>query len=199
MALPTLRIETLTGPALAPHVATLARLRIAVFRAFPYLYDGDVAHERTELAQFAASPRAGLVVAFDGADPVGCSSCLPAADEEDSVQAPLRERGVDPADVFYFGESVLLPAYRGRGVGVAFFAEREAHVRRVSSCRVACFASVRRPPDHKLRPSGYQPLDTFWRKRGYAPWPGPPLVYRWKQVDGPDKVTNHLDLWMKRL
>ena len=194
-----LRLETLTGKALAPHLATLSRLRVAVFRTFPYLYDGDPAQEQGQLGRFAQSPGAGLVVAFDGDTPVGCSTCMPAADEEDSVQAPLRARGADPAEVFYFGESVLLPAYRGRGVGVGFFAGREAHVRQASAARTVCFASVRRPAEHPLRPPDYVPLDAFWRKRGYAPWPGPPLVYRWRQVDGPEPVTNQLDLWVKRL
>jgi GNAT superfamily N-acetyltransferase len=194
-----LRIATFTGPSLATHIAALARLRITVFRDFPYLYDGDPEQERVELEHYAASPRAALVVAFDGDAPVGCSTCVPAADEEDTIQEPLRARGADPATVCYFGESVLLPAYRGRGVGVAFFAEREAHARDVCGSTITCFAAVRRPADHPLRPADHVPLDDFWRHRGYAPWPGPPLVYRWRQIDAADKVTNQLDLWMKRL
>ena len=115
---PSLRIETLSGEAMKPHIETLARLRIAVFREFPYLYDGDPANEQVHLSHFARSPGAGLVVAFDGSEPVGCSTCLPAADEDESVQAPLRQRQADPARVSYFGESVLLPAYtRGRDCG----------------------------------------------------------------------------------
>ena len=194
-----LRIETLTGAALLSHLPTLASLRMSVFREFPYLYDGDAAQENDQIGPFGRSPRAGLVVAFDGDEPVGCSTCVPAEDEDPAVLAPLAAREVNPARAFYFGESVLLPGYRGRGAGVAFFTEREAHVRRVSCCDIAFFASVRRPPDHPLRPAGYVPLADFWRRRGYAPWPGPPLVYRWRQVDGPEIVTNELDLWMKRL
>ena len=36
----------LTGDAVAGALDDLARLRIAVFRDWPYLYDGDVAYER---------------------------------------------------------------------------------------------------------------------------------------------------------
>ena len=40
-----IRVERLTGAALAAALPDVARLRIAVFRAYPYLYDGDAAYE----------------------------------------------------------------------------------------------------------------------------------------------------------
>jgi len=43
--------------------------------------------------------------------------------------APFAAVGIDPAGVFYLSESVLLPAWRGQGVGHAFFDAREAHAR----------------------------------------------------------------------
>jgi GNAT superfamily N-acetyltransferase len=67
--------------------------------------------------------------------------------------------------LFYFGESVLLPEYRGHGIGHAFFDPRERPPARGASA--ACFAAVMRAPDHPARPAGYRPLDAFWHK-GYA-------------------------------
>jgi hypothetical protein len=64
---------------------------------------------------------------------------------------------------------------------------------------LACFCSVRRPEDHPLRPPGYANLHAFWHNRGFRPWPGPPLTLSWRQVDGPDKVRNELDFWVKDL
>ena len=40
-------IETLTGEALQRALPDLARLRIEVFREWPYLYDGTLDYERT--------------------------------------------------------------------------------------------------------------------------------------------------------
>ncbi|MEC7259057.1 MAG: GNAT family N-acetyltransferase, partial [Pseudomonadota bacterium] len=54
----TLRV--LTGAALDGALDDVARLRIAVFRDWPYLYDGDLAYERDYLEGFRAS--AGAVV-----------------------------------------------------------------------------------------------------------------------------------------
>jgi len=196
---PDLRIACLAGAAAAPLLPALARLRLQVFRDWPYLYDGDAAAEEAYLAPFVQSPRAGLVVAFDGADPVGCATCLPLTDAESGIVSPFMTRGCDPATHFYFGESVLLPAYRGRGAGVAFFTAREAHALAVSDCAFATFCAVRRPDDHPLRPPGAATLHEFWRHRGYVPVPGLACRMRWKQVDTPGEVENTLDFWRKRL
>ena len=192
-------IRFFTGEAIRPHLPALARLRIAFFREWPYLYVGSAEFEASHLAAFAGCPRAGLAVAFDGPEPVGCSSCLPLADEDDQITAPFRARGWDLERFFYFGESVLLPAYRGQGIGVAFFAAREAHARETSSCDFATFCAVQRPADHPLRPPGAVPLDAFWRKRGFLPYSDLVCTMRWKQVDSQEKVTNTLNFWLKSL
>lgn len=187
----TLRIETLTGLAITPALPALARLRIAVFREPPYLYDGDEASEAKHLADFAAGPGAALVVARDGAALVGCSTCLPLAEAGASVTAPFRALGWSLERFAYFGESVLLPAYRGQGAGVAFFAAREAHALSQPDVDYACFCAVRREGEATLAP--------FWRKRGYTPYPNLICHMRWKQVDGAGEVENSLSFWLKSL
>ena len=193
------RVGFFTGEALRVPLPVLARLRIAVLREWPYLYDGDSQDEQHHLARFAASPAAGMAVAFDGDAPVGCSTCLPLIDAEDEVIAPFRARGLAASRFFYFGESVLLPAYRGQGIGVAFFREREAHARRALACDYACFCAVERPDDHPLRPAGARALQAFWRHRGFVPRPDLSCTMSWKQVDGDAPVPNLLTFWLKPL
>lgn len=193
------RIEALGGNDLLPHLPALGRLRAAVFRAWPYLYDGDPDKEASYLSVYAESRRAAAFVAFDGDEPVGLSTCIPLTDETDEVAAPFRALGIAPERVFYFGESVLLPAYRGQGVGVKFFAARERHARAVSDCDIAAFCAVQRPADHPARPPGYVPLDAFWRKRGYQPRPDLVCAMRWREV-GDDQETGHeLTFWLRSL
>jgi GNAT superfamily N-acetyltransferase len=186
----TLRIETLTGAAITPALPALARLRITVFRDPPYLYDGTEDAEARHLADFAASPGAALVVAWDGASAVGCSTCQPLAEAGASVTAPFRARGWDLARFCYFGESVLLAPYRGQGAGVAFFTAREAHASSLGA-DYATFCAVRR--------QGEPALAGFWRRRGYTQMPDLVCTMRWKQVDSADEVTNTLAFWMKSL
>ena len=62
------RVETCTGQAIVPLLPELQRLRVTVFRAWPYLYDGDPAQEAAHLRGFVDSAQAAIVVAFgDGA------------------------------------------------------------------------------------------------------------------------------------
>ena len=45
------------------------------------------------------------------------------------MKTPFLTADVDPGSVFYFGESVLLPSWRGQGIGVIFLKEREDFAR----------------------------------------------------------------------
>jgi GNAT superfamily N-acetyltransferase len=194
-----LPVRLFTGAAIQPYLPDLARLRMAVFREFPYLYDGSADSEASGAASFGAAPGAALAVAFDGAAVVGCATCQPLAAESEAIQAPFRTRQWDVRRFCYFGESVLLPAYRGRGAGVAFFRAREAHAATLPSCDYAAFCSVVRPDDHRLRPPGFVKLDDFWRHRGFRPEPSLTCTMRWKQIDSAEKVENRLAFWVKSL
>ncbi len=194
----TVRIEPLTGSRLTAHLPDLARLRIEVFRAYPYLYDGDFDYEERYLSSLAAAPNGAIIAAFDGDTIVGASTAAPLGGMMDEVTAPFRARNDDLSRHFYFGESVLKPSHRGRGIGVRFFELREAHAR-VHYARIATFCSVVRPADHPARPEGYVPLDQFWRNRGYAPEPG--LVGRlgWKELGEREETPKPMQFWTKRL
>jgi GNAT superfamily N-acetyltransferase len=93
---------------------------------------------------------------------------------------------------------VLLPAYRGQGMGHRFFDLREDHARGLGRTHCA-FCGVLRPDDHPLRPDGYLPLDGFWRKRGYAPVDGAVAHFRWKDIDRTEETDHALQFWMRAL
>ena len=194
-----LQISRVTGDALSALIDDLARLRVRVFRDWPYLYDGDEAYEAAYLQTYMRSPRAAVIVAREHGDIVGASTCLPLADETENVQDPFRDAGINPARVFYFGESVLLPELRGRGVGVAFFREREAHARAVSSCDIAAFCAVQREATHPGRPQDYVPLDEFWIKRGFGRRPDLRCRMQWKDLGDAEETEKTLVFWLKPL
>lgn len=191
-------VEPLTGAALEDALPALAALRIAVFRQFPYLYDGDLEYERKYLSSYAAADGAVVVGAFDGGEMVGAATGAPMAGEKAAWVRPFRDAGVDLETVFYCGESVLDAAYRGRGLGHAFFDVREAAAR-ARGLRISCFCAVMRPEDHPARPDDYRPLDPFWRKRGYEPMPGAVAEFEWREVGAPEETVHQLQYWWRRL
>ncbi len=155
------------GPELEPWIDILGGLRIAVFREFPYLYEGDLRYEREYLRTYLSCPRSLVVFARDGAGrTIGATTCMPMADETEGFRGPFERAGVPTDDVLYLGESIVLPEFRGGGLGGEFFARREAHARRLGLTTTA-FCAVDRPADHPARPANHRPLDAFWTRQGY--------------------------------
>jgi GNAT superfamily N-acetyltransferase len=192
----TLRIAPLTGQALEEALPDLAHLRIEVFRAFPYLYDGSLKYEEHYLRSYRDTPGALLVAAYDGARIVGAATGMPLAAHADASQIT----GPMPpiASTFYCAESVLLPAYRGQGAGHRFFDLREAHATALNATHCA-FCAVIRPDDHPQKPADYRPLDPFWRARGYAPADGATARFSWQDVGDEDETSKPLQVWTKPL
>lgn len=194
----SIAVRPLTGAGLQAALGDLARLRIAVFAAFPYLYDGSIDYEREYLAEFTTAPDAVLVAALDGERIVGAATAAPLLQQDDYIREPFVRQGIDPAGVFYFGESVLLPEYRGQGIGHAFFDQREAAARALGASH-ASFCAVIRPADHPARPAGYVPLDAFWTKRGYAPVPGLTGEFAWTEHGEAEESPKPMQYWMRAL
>ncbi|MFT3689547.1 MAG: GNAT family N-acetyltransferase [Paenirhodobacter sp.] len=190
-------VRVLTGDALDAALDDVARLRIAVFRDWPYIYAGSLDYERRYLQSYHG---AGAVVvgAFDGPRLVGAATGTPLEDHAEDFAAPFTGTGLALRDVFYCAESVLLPDYRGHGLGHAFFDAREAHARALGR-GYSAFCSVLRPAVHPLRPADYRPLDGFWRKRGYAPMPGVVAHFRWTDLGDSEQTEKPLQFWGRTL
>jgi GNAT superfamily N-acetyltransferase len=192
-----IRIERCSGPALEQFIPELARLRIEVFRDFPYLYDGDVDYEKKYLQTYIDCPDSVIVIAFDSDRVVGASTAIPMKYETDELKKPFIEQGYDLDQVFYCSESVLDKNYRGLGIGVRFFEEREAHAKELGGFKHICFCCVERPADHPRRPADYVPLDQFWTKRGYVKHPELHTTYVWKDLDDENETPKPMTFWLK--
>lgn len=186
----------ISGSDVEPYVHELVRLRIAVFREFPYLYDGDVEYEASYMRKYAASENSVFVLALSGDAVVGVSTGVPLIEADADFQTPFENSEFDLADVFYFGESVLEPAYRGHGVGHRFFDEREAFAERLGFSTTT-FCAVIRPDDHPLRPESYRLLDAFWRRRGYIKRPDLVARYGWKEIGQDEETEQEMVFWVR--
>jgi GNAT superfamily N-acetyltransferase len=190
------RTETLRGEAILPVLPALARLRIAVFAEWPYLYAGEEAYERRYLATYAASPGAAVIVARAGEEVVGAATCQPMTQASDAVRDAFAGEALDRWG--YLGESVLLAAHRGRGLGHAFFDAREAHLSALG-CTQAAFCAVERAADDPRRPADARDLAPFWRSRGYAPEPARACVFTWREIGDRAETPHRLGFWTRAL
>jgi GNAT superfamily N-acetyltransferase len=201
-------IERVCGQAIEPYLSALARLRIEVFRAYPYLYEGTRAYEESYLRSYTTDPRAVVVLArstregspererFAGV--VGAATALPLCAHSEELAPVLQRAGYAPESIYYFGESVLIESERRQGIGRRFFEEREAVAREFGFPRV-CFCAVERPEGHPARPSDYVPHDAFWTKRGFARHPEISTQFSWRDVGAREQSDKKMVFWLKEL
>jgi GNAT superfamily N-acetyltransferase len=193
-----LNIATYSGASIEPFLQDLARLRISVFRTYPYLYDGDLEYEKQYLQTYLQAEDAIVVIAQDGDQVIGASTAIPLSAETDNVKAPFLAAGYDLDRIYYFGESVLDDNYRRQGIGVGFFEHRERKARALGGFDWLAFCGVVRPTDDPRRPAEYLPLDHFWRRRGFQATE----LYcamSWKEVGEEQESDKQMRFWMKEL
>ena len=194
-----MEIRTLKGPAqIIPAIPHIARLRLTVFHEWPYLYNGTMEEEEVYLKHFAQSDFACVGLVEHEGEIVGATTAEPFKDTHADFRAPFDQAGIDTSKIFYFGESVLLPEYRGHGVGHAFFDIRESAAWAWGADKTA-FCAVQRPDAHPLKPDDYRPLDAFWQSRGYERRNDLVCAFKWKDRGDQAQTEKNLTFWLHKL
>ena len=104
--------KTFIGKEIESVIEELGRLRIAVFRAFPYLYEGSLEYEKEYLKVYTASEKSFLFSVWDDGKMVGATTCIPLMDESEEVHEAFDIAGLNKENIFYFGESDFLKKER---------------------------------------------------------------------------------------
>lgn len=192
-------IRQLRGGEMRAQLDALAFLRIAVFEDYPYLYAGDIRYERNYLARLASAEGAVVIGAFAADRLVGTATASPMRQQGDGFCDAMEKAGYRPDALFCFGESVLLPEYRGQGIGHRFFDERERLARQAGTTHTVFCAIAREDDDHHAaRPGAYVSPEGFWRRRGYAPIDGATMTMAWEEHGG-EMVDHTMQFWARPL
>ena len=195
----SIRIVTLKGPEnIRPAIPDIAELRLQVFREWPYLYDGSFSDEEEYLEHFSTSEDAVIGLAFSEGRVVGATTAEPFDATHDDFRQPFKEKKVPTDKIFYFGESVLLPDYRGQGIGHKFFDLREKAAKEWGAWATA-FCAVQRPDDHPLKPADYRPLDAFWISRGYKKHDELVCEFKWKDLGQAEETLKPMTFWTREM
>jgi GNAT superfamily N-acetyltransferase len=197
MPQPRIKVRAFTGPAIKAYLSGIAKLRLEVYRDFPYLYEGSLHEETDYLKKYASCKDAIAVIIFDGSEIVGASLGIPLEQETDEVKKPFLDKKLNISSCYYFGESMLLKKYRGRGIGHHFFDEREAHVRKLGKFKKICFSCIARAEDDPRKPEDYISLEDFWKKRGYVKYPELSAKQSWPDIHEKKISEKPLIFWVK--
>jgi GNAT superfamily N-acetyltransferase len=199
MLMTDIHVRSFTGSGLKPYIHSVAKLRMEVFKDYPYFEDPDLNREMHYLKKISSHKETIGVLIFDNTTLVGVSLGYPLNIEEASLQRPLKERHFNIDSYFYFDDSALLKQYRGRGIGHHFFDAREAHVAQYKKYKHICFCAPNHPDPDPSRPKDFIPLVDFWRKRGYVHHPEIQCTLSWKKVEEPHPTEKTMSFWIKDL
>ena len=194
-----IQVSSYTGDTVKDLIPEVAKLRIEVFREYPFLYDGDLSYEERYLNKFFDMKDAIVCCALDDDRPVGMSTGYPFIYEAKNLQEVLRKSGRNPEEYFCFGESILRKSYRGQGIGKKFMDEREAHVNKLGKYRYICFYTSLRPENDPRRPKEYRPLAPFWRSRGFEEHPELVGMVSYKEIGEEAETPKKMIFWIKEL
>ncbi|WP_159475760.1 GNAT family N-acetyltransferase [Dyadobacter sp. 3J3] len=192
----SLTFITKQGSSIASVFHDLAQLRIAVFRDFPYLYEGTEEYEKEYLKIYSKCDSSFLFAIYDEEKMVGATTCIPLQYETEDIRAPFVEAGYDVGSIFYFGESILLSQYRGLGLGHRFFDAREEYAASFGTFNTTCFCSVERI-NHPAEPANFRPNDAFWIKRGYKKVPDLKATMAWPDIGEKISTPKTMIFWMR--
>jgi GNAT superfamily N-acetyltransferase len=187
-----LKIIDLKGAEIIPYIPDLAKLRIEIFKSYPYLYQGNLEYETHYLQTYVKCPESVMVLVLDA------STAIPLEFETAEVQKPFLDHHIKIRDVFYLGESVLKPEYRGQNIYRHFFTYREAAAKKYH-CNITAFAAIERQIDDPRRPANYVPLDNIWEYFGYKKHPELCTYFEWTEIGESQQAPKPLIFWLKHL
>ncbi len=194
-----IHVRSFNGSALKPYHHSVAKLRMEVFREYPYFEEPDLEREARFLKKLFQTKESIGVLIFDNTTLVGASLGYPLSIEESALHRPFKEQRLDPESYFYFGDSTLLKAYRGRGIGHHFFDAREAHVAHYKKFKHICFCVPEDLEENLKKPKDFIPLHDFWRKRGYIQHPDMKCSLSWKNIGDNVPSEKKMVFWTKDL
>lgn len=195
----SIKIISYTGKKVKTLIPQIAKLRIEVFREYPFLYVGNYEYEMRYLQKFLIMKNAIVVAAFDKENLVGLATGFPFIYETENLKEVLLLSQRDPADYFCFGESVLKKPYRGLGIGKQFMEIREAHVRKLGRYKYICFYTSAKPADDPKRPPDYRSPIPLWEKQGFVEHKELIGSISYQEIEGEEETPKPMVFWIKNL
>jgi len=182
------------------YVEDIARLRVTVFKEYPYLYDGNFDDELLYAQKFVNSPNSLVCLLFDKNKVVGALTGLPLAYEDVLIRDTWEQNSNTPlSSVYYFSEMLMYSEYRKHGYGSKLFVTGENCVKQYSSFDTITLITIHRNNNHPLQPTSYKPLDHFCEIHGYTKHDDITCIISWKEIGASEASQNELIYWSKIL
>jgi GNAT superfamily N-acetyltransferase len=190
-------ISLLVEHAITEYIDTIAKLRIDIFKEFPYLYDGDLHYEQNYLKKFSHAKDAIAVILKADDEVVGVVTGLPLRYEEDAMQRPWKETNFNIDTIYYFSEILLYADYRNQGLGKELLNTAQEWIESARKYNFFTLATVDR--DRSLAPDGYQPSNNFWIDHGYNKLNDIVSHISWRDIHKDQEDAKPMLFWIKKI
>ena len=188
----------LKGAGIQGHLEEIARLRLTIFREYPYLYDGKLEYELKYLQHYAGKNEAIAIVTSYENRLAGAVTAIPLQNESKEMIALVAATSYPVERIYYIGELLFYPEYRNKGLGTRLLSRIEQHVLDQQNYDYLICTTVMRPEVHPLIPAGYVPIERFLLRSRFVKLPGVATHISWKETDG-IRRDHEMQFWVKAI
>lgn len=192
-------VDLITGRSIAEQIEELGQFRIAIFRDWPYLYDGNMPYERDYLSRYARCESSFVLVGRDAHGIRYACTAIPLKHELPQFQQPFLDRQMPVDNKFYLGEIMVRRELRGQGVGTLLMNKVLSTIAELTppSTEVV-LATVIRPSTHPLKPADYNASDHLWTKSRFVRMDDLVVKLDWKDIGHEQETTKEMVYWLRK-
>ena len=193
-----IKIKTLHGKEIIPYIHQVAKLRIAIFRNYPYLYEGTLSYEERYLRFYSQTEGSILVIAEDHDQIAGAVTGLPLVESMEEIRQVFMDKGILCEQIFYLGEILLLPEYRNQKIGYGMYREFEQAVKNKGVFKELALCEILREENDIKKPIGYKSLDNFWQRQHFVKQRDMVAYFSWREIGALEETKHPMVFWIKR-
>lgn len=201
-----IQFELIQHNSFKDYLDLIAAWRITYYREFPYLYVGNFEGEQAYLDLYQQEKLSSLFLAKYNQEIVGFTIGMPLLTLEilgeifdiNHLVNWLKQNNMSERSVYYFGEFMTHPLFRGKGICHQLLHQIEQFAIQ-NNFSVASLITVIRKSNHRLKNADYQEFN--WEKTGFKKT-GLVInsVYPTLLENGRiENTVNEMDFWIKYL
>ena len=183
------------------YLEEVIKLRVEVFREYPYLYDGNLEYEKEYFKDFVKDSTARVILVKDGFEVVAVATSIALSNAHlcDDIHKPFIEKGYDVERFYYYGEIMIDKNYRNKGISKQIYGLREKEVLSLGFDRL-CFATILKDSD-KMPQDYFDPAE-MWKSMRFDEHLDMQVECSWPKIqyDGSTREqVSKLNFWVKKI
>lgn len=161
------QIKIIEGNQTEKIIPFLVHMFLTYFREYPYLYHWTFEQEHSYVTKFMTYKDAAVALVYCNEKPVGLLTGTSVISFENDYgnNHGIKETFPNASNFYYFGEVIVMPEHRRKGLATSLFKEFESWAI-AHGYTHGCFMSESHET-HPLKPHDYKSPDTLWHALGY--------------------------------